>query len=104
MTMTFSLPALIAPAWLVSRALPSRPALTGALCGLGVGVMADAGLRLFCWDGGYSHVILAHGGAIAILVVMGALSAAAVERIKGAHLICNRVCGFKSFSQAWRRK
>ena len=40
-----SIPALIAPAWLVSRALPNRPALTGALCGLGVGVMADAGLR-----------------------------------------------------------
>src|SRR4051794_1146795 len=43
---TFSVPALIAPAWLVSRALPNRPALTGALCGLGVGIMADAGLRL----------------------------------------------------------
>lgn len=82
MTMTFALPALIAPAWLVARALPNRPALTGALCGLGVGVMADAGLRLFCWDGGYSHVILAHGGAIAILVVLGALSAVLVERRK----------------------
>jgi hypothetical protein len=82
MTMTFSLPALIVPAWLVSRALPNRPALTGGLCGLGIGVMADAGLRLFCWDGGYSHVILAHGGAIAILVVLGALSAAVVERFK----------------------
>jgi hypothetical protein len=33
---TFSIPALVAPAWLVSRALPNRPALTGALCGLGV--------------------------------------------------------------------
>jgi hypothetical protein len=83
MTMAFSLPALIAPAWLVARALPNRPALTGALCGLAVGGMGDAGLRLFCWDGGYSHVMLAHGGAIAILVAMGALSALLVERWKG---------------------
>jgi hypothetical protein len=82
MTMTFSVPALIAPAWLVARALPNRPALTGALCGLAVGGMGDAGLRLFCWDGGYSHVMLAHGGAIAILVAMGALGALLVERWK----------------------
>jgi len=74
--------ALIAPAWLVARALPNRPALTGALCGLAVGGMGDAGLRLFCWDGGYSHVMFAHGGAIAILVAMGALSALLVERWK----------------------
>ena len=80
--MTFSIPALIVPAWLVSRALPNRPALTGALCGLGVGLMADAGLRLICWDGDYAHVLVAHGGAILLLVGAGALSAVVVERIK----------------------
>lgn len=80
--MTFSIPALIAPAWLVSRALPNRPALTGALCGFGVGLMADAGLRMLCWDGDYVHVLVAHGGAILILVALGALSATIVERIK----------------------
>jgi hypothetical protein len=79
---TFSIPALVAPAWLVSRALPNRPALTGALCGLGVGVMADAGLRLFCWDGDYMHILVAHGGAILILVAVGALCATVIERIK----------------------
>lgn len=79
---TFSIPALIAPAWLVSRALPNRPAVAGALCGLGVGLMADAGLRLFCWDGDYAHVLVAHGGAILILVALGALSATLIERIK----------------------
>jgi hypothetical protein len=83
---TFSIPALIAPAWLVSRALPTRPALTGALCGFGVGLMADAGLRLFCWDGDYAHVLVAHGGAILILVALGALSATIVERIKARRL------------------
>lgn len=84
--MTFSVPALLAPAWLVSRALPNRPALTGALCGLGVGLMADAGQRLLCWDGDYLHVLLAHGGAILILVALGALSASAVEYIKALRL------------------
>jgi len=79
---TFSIPALIAPAWLISRALPNRPALTGALCGLGVGVMADAGLRLFCWDGDYMHVLVAHGGAILLLVALGAVCATVIERIK----------------------
>jgi hypothetical protein len=79
---TFSIPALVLPVLLVSRGLPNRPALTGALCGLGVGFMGDAGLRLLCWDGEYAHVILAHGGAVAILVGLGALSAVLVERIK----------------------
>jgi hypothetical protein len=79
---TFSIPALIAPACLVSRALPNRPGLTGALCGLGVGVMADAGLRLFCWDGDYVHRLVAHGGAILLLVALGAICATVIERIK----------------------
>jgi hypothetical protein len=79
---TLSIPALVIPAWLVSRGLPNRPALAGALCGLGVGFMGDAGLRLLCWDGEYIHVILAHGGAIAILIGLGASSAVIVEGIK----------------------
>jgi len=82
MATMFSIPALIAPAWLVSRALPGRPALTGALCGLGIGLMSDAGMRLLCWDGDYLHVLAAHGGAIAILVTLGATSATLVERLK----------------------
>lgn len=82
-TAVFSIPALLVPGWLVSRALPNRPALAGALCGLGIGLMADAGLRLFCWDGGYAHLVVAHGGAIAIVVLLGAISTAMVERLKG---------------------
>jgi hypothetical protein len=85
---TFSVPALIAPAWLVSRALPNRPALAGVLCGLSVGLMADAGLRLFCWDGDYAHVLIAHGGAILILAALGALSSMIVERIKVSRASC----------------
>lgn len=79
---TFSVPALVVAGWLVARALPTRPLLTGAMCGLGVGMMADAGLRLFCWDGDLLHVVVAHGGAIAILMLLGALSARFVERRK----------------------
>lgn len=86
MTISFSIPALVVPAWLVARALPNRPALTGALCGLGVGIMADAGLRLFCWDGG-THLIVAHGGAVVLLVALGATCATVVERIKTRSLI-----------------
>ena len=86
MATTFSIPALAVPAWLVGRALPTRPGLAGALCGLGVGLMVDAGLRLLCWDGEYSHVVLAHGGAIALLISLGALSAIWVERIKAREL------------------
>jgi len=82
MTMTFSIPALAIPAWLVSRALPNRPAVTGALCGLGVGLMSDAGLRMLCWNGEYVHVLAAHGGAIVMLMALGAASAVTVERRK----------------------
>jgi hypothetical protein len=84
---TFSIPALALPILLASRGLPNRPALMGALCGLGVGFMGDAGLRLLCWDADYSHLALAHGGAIAILVGLGALSAALVARIGRRYLL-----------------
>ncbi|HEU4532025.1 MAG TPA: NrsF family protein [Steroidobacteraceae bacterium] len=80
--MTFAVPALLLPAWLVARALPNRPGVAGALCGVAIGLMADAGLRLFCWDGERSHILIAHGGAIAILVGLGALAALGVERSK----------------------
>jgi hypothetical protein len=80
--MMFSIPALVLAIVLASRGLPNRPALVGALCGLGVGFMGDAGLRLLCWDGDFSHVVLAHGGAIAVLACLGSLVSFVVERIK----------------------
>jgi hypothetical protein len=81
-TMAFSVPALAVVTWLVARARPGRAALTGALCGLGIGVMADAGLRLMCWDGDVPHLVLAHGGAIAIVTATGVLAASLVERMR----------------------
>lgn len=82
MAATFSVPALAIPAWLVARGLPARPALTGALCGLGTGLMADAGLRMLCWNGERLHVLLAHGGAIVLLMLVAALGAVLIERLK----------------------
>jgi hypothetical protein len=77
-----SVPGLAAAAWLAARALPTRPAVAGAIYGLGAGLMADAGVRLFCWVSAPAHVILAHGGAILFLAAVGAGAATAVERLK----------------------
>jgi hypothetical protein len=67
-----AIPALIAAAWLAVRALPMRPALAGALYGLGCGLIADAGLRLYCEYTVPEHVLFAHGGAILAVMVVGA--------------------------------
>ena len=82
MTATFSIPALAVAVWLIARGLPNRPALTGALCGLGVGVMADSGVRLFCWVTEPAHVLIAHGGAIVMLMLLGSACALLVERVR----------------------
>jgi hypothetical protein len=59
-----AVPALIAAALLAARAFPLRPGVAGALYGLGCGLIADAGLRLFCEYTAPPHVVFAHGGAI----------------------------------------
>jgi hypothetical protein len=82
MTATFSVPALAIAVALVARGLPNRPALTGAICGLGVGIMADAGVRLFCWFTEPAHVLIAHGGAIVMLMLIGAGCAMLVDRMR----------------------
>jgi hypothetical protein len=69
-------------AWLASRALPTRPAVAGALYGLGAGLMADAGARLFCWVSTPVHVLLAHGGAIVALALAGAAVATTIDRTR----------------------
>jgi hypothetical protein len=71
-----------AAAWLASRALPTRPIVAGSLYGLGVGLMADAGARLFCWVSTPAHVLLAHGGAILGLGLAGAAVAVAIDRAR----------------------
>ena len=71
-TIVGALPALIIAAWLVRRAYPLRPALAGALYGLGAGLLSDAGWRLFCHFSDPSHVFAAHTLAVLMVTVTGA--------------------------------
>jgi hypothetical protein len=75
-----AIPALIAAAILAARALPLRPALAGALYGLGCGLIADAGLRLYCEYTAPEHVLFGHGGAILAAMVFGAVVAKTIRR------------------------
>jgi hypothetical protein len=75
-------PIVLLAAFLAARAFPLRPAVTGALYGLGGGLMTDAGWRLFCNVSAPSHVLAAHGGAILALVGLGVIAAIAGERVR----------------------
>jgi hypothetical protein len=76
----WAVPAAAVPAWLAARAWPERPALAGAFYGLGTGVMADAGARLFCWVSSPLHVLISHGGAILAVTIGGAIAAVLIDR------------------------
>jgi hypothetical protein len=82
MELPFALPSLAISAWLVARALPTRPALTGGAYGLAIGLMTDAGMRLFCVVDEPLHVFAAHGGVILIGAAGGALTATLIEHVK----------------------
>ena len=75
-----AIPALIAAAWLAARAFPLRPALAGALYGLGCGLIADAGLRLFCEYTAPTHILFGHGGGIVVAMALGAAIAKIIPR------------------------
>jgi hypothetical protein len=75
-----AIPALFAAAMLAARAFPLRPALAGALYGLGCGLIADAGLRLYCEYTVPEHVLFGHGGAILAAMAIGAAIAKIVPR------------------------
>jgi hypothetical protein len=70
-----AVPALILAALLAARAFPLRPGVAGALYGLGCGLIADGGLRLFCDYSEPQHVVLGHGGAILGAMFAGVLMA-----------------------------
>jgi hypothetical protein len=73
------LPAVAITVALAARALPSRPAVAGALCGLGAALMTDAGMRLYCNVSTPAHVLVAHGGGLIGLSLAGALLATIVD-------------------------
>jgi hypothetical protein len=74
------LPALAVSAWLVARAFPLRPRLAGALYGLGAGLMADAGWRLFCHYSEPSHVLGAHTLGVAVSCLIASALAPLLRR------------------------
>jgi hypothetical protein len=92
MELLFAIPSLAISSWLVARALPMRPALTGAAYGLAVGLMTDAGMRLYCWIDQPLHVFAGHGGTLLLGTIGGALTAVLIERVKYSRL---RRSGFK---------
>lgn len=81
--LTNGLPAVAIVVALAARALPSRPGVAGALCGLGAGLMTDAGMRLYCNLSTPAHVLVSHGGAVLALSLAGALLAVVVDRGRG---------------------
>jgi hypothetical protein len=70
---TSALPAVVLCALLIVRAYPLRPAVAGAVAGLGGGLLADAGWRLFCHFSEPAHVLAAHFGGVAVATLAGAL-------------------------------
>lgn len=68
-----ALPVVALASVLVARAYPTRPGTAGLLLGIGAGVIADAGWRMFCHFSGPAHVLSAHLGAVALSAIVGAL-------------------------------
>jgi hypothetical protein len=61
-------------------AYPTRPVIAGLLVGLGAGLMADAGWRMFCHYGEPAHVLSAHLGGLLIAAAAGAALALTLRR------------------------
>jgi hypothetical protein len=66
-----ALPAVVLANILAARAYPTRPRFAGALLGLGGGLMADAGWRLFCHYSEPAHVLSAHLGGVVVSMLIG---------------------------------
>ena len=79
-TIVSALPAVLLAALLAARALPLRPKISGALYGLGAGLMADAGWRLFCHFSVPTHVVPAHLGGVVVSTALGIFVAERLRR------------------------
>jgi len=73
--LVLGLPPLALTLYLVARAYPLRPALVGALGGLGIGLLVDASWRTYCQVTNPLHVLTSHFGAVLTLSLAGALIA-----------------------------
>jgi hypothetical protein len=79
-TVLSALPALAISGFLVARAFPLRPRLAGALYGVGAGLMADAGWRLFCHFSDPRHVFGAHMLGVVVCAGAGIVMASVLKR------------------------
>jgi len=79
-TIVSALPALAVAGWLSARAFPLRPRVAGALYGVGAGLMADAGWRLFCHFSDPVHVLGSHTAGIALVAILGLVFAGLIGR------------------------
>lgn len=79
-TIITAFPLLAISGALAARAFPVRPWASGALYGLGAGLGADAGWRLFCHYSDPLHVLSTHTGGVLATMVIGMLAAVMVER------------------------
>jgi undecaprenyl pyrophosphate phosphatase UppP len=75
-----AIPTMLVATLLVARALPLRPGVAGALYGLGCGLVADAGLRLYCEFTVPSHFVTAHAGAVVLALGAGAVLGSVIQR------------------------
>ena len=78
-----ALPVVALASILASRAYPTRPLVAGSLLGLGAGLMADAGWRIFCHFSEPSHVLSAHLAAVVMSTLIGAMAATRLSRLRG---------------------
>jgi len=74
-----SIPAVLLTVYLVLRALPLRPCITGLLGGAGAGLVADGINHLLCPVSDLRHVLVWHTGAILVLMASGWVAGRAWE-------------------------
>jgi hypothetical protein len=67
---------------LIARGLPMRPALAGALAGMGAGAAVDGGWRLYCEYSNPAHVIASHGGGVVALTLAGVAMVVTVGHLR----------------------
>ena len=75
-----ALPVVALASILAARAYPTRPAVAGAMLGLGAGLMADAGWRIFCHFSEPAHVLSAHLAAVIMSTIIGAIAVRAYRK------------------------
>jgi hypothetical protein len=65
------LPALLLTLLLAFRAYPTTPLLTGALAGLGAGLLSDGSWRTYCEVSDPVHVLTSHAASVVLLTLAG---------------------------------